>query len=281
MRFRKILAAAVIASALALGGLSVAHASPGSDGQCDSGHPAGNCTPDRGNECSNGEHTNNPHCTTPSPTPSATATPTVTATPSVTPTATVTATPQPTETPAPSPSPTATATATATPPANPPGDDTPPSPGLLPGTACRITEYFALVTYSDTDGNVLTTTVRGVESATGILWVALPWHPFPRTQVDYCSKPAGPTATVTATPPSVVATPAPAVSVAPPSVVAVVPSATPEPNGPDSSLSGPQPIPPDAGNAGLLDSHDSGWGMALLLLTLTIGTISGSRLIKR
>ncbi len=57
---------------------------PGDDGGCSQTNP-GSCTPDRGNECENGNHTGNPHCGGDDPTP--TVVPTVT--PTETPTADV------------------------------------------------------------------------------------------------------------------------------------------------------------------------------------------------
>lgn len=35
---------------------------PGNDGGCNEQSTSENCTPDRGDECSNGQHTGNPHC---------------------------------------------------------------------------------------------------------------------------------------------------------------------------------------------------------------------------
>lgn len=84
MNAKTIAATLVIVSGLTVGG--TAYAAPGHDGGCGNGHGASQgCEPDRGNECSNGQHSGNPHCE-PDSTPTSTPTPEPTVAPTVTPT---------------------------------------------------------------------------------------------------------------------------------------------------------------------------------------------------
>lgn len=87
MNAKTIAATLVIVAGMTVGA-ATAHANPGNDGGCGNGKASQGCEPDRGNECSNGNHVGNPHCVTVTVTPSPTGTPSTT--PTVTPTVTAT-----------------------------------------------------------------------------------------------------------------------------------------------------------------------------------------------
>ncbi len=269
---RRLLAAVTVAATIALAGFSPTFAAQGGNGGNPHSTPTATATTQatpppnqngnggngsgngsgggtsQGDECQNGNATNNPHCVTPTPSP--------TGTPSATPSST----PSPTETP---------------PAVTPPGDDNPPQEvSIYPGTVCRLSEYLALVTYGAGSPDVhVTQQVRGVEDrGTGVLWVPVPWSPMKVSVFSLDCTPAVVTTPAPGTMKTTTVTPPPFYN--PPYVPAAVPTVTvAPPSVPDA------PNPPAAGDAGLLVAHDG--GASVLLVFLTLGTIlMGRRMVR-